>query len=175
VIGNAIDQETSAAESERLRKLLYGDSLSGASGAVTRYQKDLTALKLVLPPNAVNLQSVDLSLQATREAIRLNWENLEFGMFAEHDLTGIDLYKAKAHGAYFGKAILVAANLCGADLSQANFEQANLSYADLYQADISSTYRWKTANLEGANIRDVKNAPADFTETARKYNTFDLP
>jgi uncharacterized protein YjbI with pentapeptide repeats len=38
-------------------------------------------------------------------------------MFAEHDLTAIDLYQARAHGAYFGKAKLVAANLCGADLS----------------------------------------------------------
>jgi uncharacterized protein YjbI with pentapeptide repeats len=117
VIGKAITEKTPKAESDRLRKLLYGDGPSGTLGAVTRYQQDLSALKTSLLDKKLNTESVDLSLQATREAIRQNWENLEFAQFASHDLTGIDLYDADAKGAYFGSARLTAANLCGANLS----------------------------------------------------------
>ena len=149
VIGKAITETTSRAEGERLRKLLYGDGPSGTLGAVTRYQQDLSALKTSLLEKKQSTESVDLSLQATKEAIRQNWENLEFSQFAGHDLTGIDLYGANAKGAYFGAARLTGANLCGANVSQANFERADLSYTELSNADIASTYGWSNGESEG--------------------------
>jgi uncharacterized protein YjbI with pentapeptide repeats len=175
VIGKAITETTSRAEGERLRKLLYGDGPSGTLGAVTRYQQDLSALKTSLLKGKQNTESMDLSLQATREAIRQNWENLEFSQFALHDLTGIDLYRADAKGAYFGGAKLTAANLCGANLSQANFDRADLSYAELSNADIASTYGWSTANLAGANVHNIRNATGDFVAAAKKAGALDLP
>jgi hypothetical protein len=39
-------------------------------------------------------EDIDVALFATREAIRLNWENLESATFAGHDLSGINLYLA---------------------------------------------------------------------------------
>jgi uncharacterized protein YjbI with pentapeptide repeats len=174
VIGNAIDEKTALAEATRLRILLYGDGPKGLLGAVTRYQQNLSTLKGALFAKGEDIQSVEDSLQNTREAIRQNWENLEFAMFAAHDLTGIDLYQARAHGAYFGKAKLVAANLCGADLSGSTIAEADISYADLHLANIDSINGWETANFKGANISDVANAPKGFREKATRDGALEL-
>jgi uncharacterized protein YjbI with pentapeptide repeats len=66
------------------------------------------------------------------------------------------------------------ANLCGADLSRANFERADLSFADLSGADLSSTYGWSSVNLRGANVRNVRNAPADFNSAALKTGALNM-
>jgi uncharacterized protein YjbI with pentapeptide repeats len=95
-------------------------------------------------------------------------------MFAAHDLTGIDLYQARAHGAYFGRAKLIAANLCGADLSGSTIAEADISYADLRLANIDSINGWQTANFKGANISDVANAPKGFRGKATRDGALEL-
>lgn len=93
-IGEAICEKPSAvspwcvpfqAESAAtIREILYGNGKTGRNGTITRIQKYLveerkTALASK-PPDQKTLDSIEPKLQATREAIRQNWENLENGL-----------------------------------------------------------------------------------------------
>ena len=176
-IGQAITEQTPPAESERLRILLYGDARpgKGSPGTITRYQQSLTALKLSLARQNADTAEVERRLRATREAIRENWEDLRYAMFAGHDLSGIDLYGGQLNGAFLRDANLSFANLCGADLSQVTLNGADLRYADLAGANLAGSIGWpEVKSLSGANIAGVKNAPPDFLQAAQAFKAESL-
>jgi uncharacterized protein YjbI with pentapeptide repeats len=91
-------------------------------------------------------------LDATREAIRKNWEYLREVNLGDTHLERIQLYLADLHGA----------SLIRATLNDANFRCANLQGADFTDSN------WKDRNvnmdLKYANVRDVK--PDEFKEWA---------
>jgi pentapeptide repeat protein len=85
---------------------------------------------------------VDVALarsQATREAIRKNWEYLRHAHLRGTDLTGIRLYQADLSAAYQVEAKLNAADLRGALIDEVDFTDSC---------------------LHGANIKDVRGTPA---------------
>ncbi len=131
VIGNAIDGPESystgldAARSERIAHLLYGDR-SGRLGLVSELNRELRGSEpqqiLKTCENFTDISALD----ATREAIRKNWEYLRGVNLDTTDLTGIPLYSAD----------LDSALLRGADLHSATLRCANLNAADLTMADL---------------------------------------
>ncbi|MFN7922035.1 MAG: pentapeptide repeat-containing protein [Bryobacteraceae bacterium] len=147
-----------------IREILYGNSWTGRNGSVTRIQRNLAGQKQGASRDAA--QVIELKLQATREAIRHNWENLQYGMFAEHDLEGIELYRGELYRAFFGKANLQGANLCRANLTEANIEGADLRGANLSGADLSRLSWNDATKLQGVNLCGVRNADPRFLAKA---------
>jgi Pentapeptide repeats (8 copies) len=82
------------------------------------------------------------------------------------DFSGADLRMADLSGANLEYADLQSANFRWANLRDADLEQANLDDADLAHADLSGIKWTKIASIEGANIREVRNAPAGFVAWA---------
>jgi hypothetical protein len=163
VIGTAIYSGMNINDAKKLRSLLYGEGDKGALGTVTVDQQYLT--NLLHSHDAEDDDVVNDKLFATREAIRKNWVYLEDANFFSHDLTKILLYKADLKDAFLGNATLTGANLCNADLTNANVNGADFSYANLSGANLTGTRGWSTAKLQGANIAQIRNAPADFDST----------
>jgi hypothetical protein len=165
-------------ETVRTRILLYGDARPGKGnpGTITRVHQALWSSKAALLADKANLQEhmadladVERRLRATREAIRENWENLNFVILAAHDLSGINFYRAHLRGAYMANANLTYANLCGADLSLVTLTGADLRYANLAGADLRGSIGWDhLKGLDGANLAGVKNAPESLAANVRQ-------
>jgi hypothetical protein len=82
------------------------------------------------------------------------------------DLSGSDLRMSDLSGANLAYSNLTSANFQSANLRDVDLEQAVLDDADLTGADLSGI-KWKNiAAIEGAVIRDVRNAPAGFVAWA---------
>jgi len=60
------------------------------------------------------------------------------------------------------------ADLNGADLSEADVANTDFRGADLRNVNLAAIQNWEglTKELQGANVRDVRNAPSAFREHA---------
>jgi len=113
--------------------------------------------------------------------------NLEHANLLRSDFSSTDLRNSRLAGVDFTLATLNSANLRGADLHGALCVETDLREADLVRsslagvnfagallddADLRGTdlrdIQWRSLkSVKGANIADVKNAPAGFVEWAR--------
>jgi pentapeptide repeat protein len=150
VIGNAIDgvegysTGTDATRSERIAHLLYGDS-SGKLGLVSELNRELRGSQSLQDYKTCENYTDVTALDATREAIRKNWEYLRTINLDTTDLSGIRLYEADLDSTLLRAANLHSANLRCANLQAADLTQANLANADFYLANV--------ANLKPDDVR----------------------
>lgn len=122
------------------------------------------------------LTGVDLS-SAFLQGIHLPGARLARASFGAADLRDSDLHKADLSWAslhftnlrdsnlrrvLFDHADLSDADLSGSELSDSDFDGADLSDADLHDADLSGIAWQQIAAIRGANIADVRHAPAGF-------------
>jgi len=141
IIGNAINGSQSfstgedAARSERIAHLLYGDN-SGKLGLVSELNREFRKSGQQTPKTCENYTDVT-TLDATREAIRKNWEYLRGVNLDTTDLTGIALYEADLNSALLRGAILKGANLRCANLEGADLTNADVTNADLHLANVT--------------------------------------
>jgi hypothetical protein len=169
VIGNAITAADLAedpvhAEHDARRRvhLLYG-SRSGDIGIVVQQhlmlrqiigdQRDQNGCFRKVDPLAST--SCTTALDATREAIRKNWEYLRDANLNCTDLSKIQLYEAD----------LSKASLRGAALPHSNFRCSNLFQADMTGAD------WTMADFRFANVTGA--IPAEFVRFATAHGAFE--
>lgn len=143
VIGNAINETNgysngaSAARSQRIAHILYGDS-SGELGFVTELNRALahSSSQSKASAKTCELTSDASALDATREAIRKNWEYLRGVNLNDTDLQGSPLYEADLDSALMKRAdlrgaTLRCANLRGVDLSDARLQGTDLDFANM--------------------------------------------
>lgn len=82
-------------------------------------------------------------------------------------LRGASLVSAKLNDADLSGADLTASSLAFAKLGRANLKGAHLSKANLSNADLQGIQNWlDIADIEGAILTGVQNAPAGFMEWA---------
>lgn len=86
----------------------------------------------------------------------LTWANLHFANFRNSTLQRVNLSNAD----------LSDADLVGADLREASLNSADLQDADLRNANLSEIQWEHIANIRGANLAGVKNAPSGFVNWA---------
>ncbi|HEY6127830.1 MAG TPA: pentapeptide repeat-containing protein [Candidatus Acidoferrum sp.] len=104
-----------------------------------------------------NLNAADVR-NAVLRAIDLSDANLRSANFRD----------SNCQGASFRGAALDDADFSGANLSNANFAGATLENTDLRDADLSGIVWANIANIKGANVAGVKNAPDGFLAWALK-------
>jgi hypothetical protein len=139
VIGLAITSDRHTKEADPLVRWLYGSTADWETGAVVRQNWELKAqLATYLMPGQPNClpsqrecKQLQDKLEATREAIRKNWENLRGAHLRQTDLRGIRLYEAHLEGAALEEANLEGADLRGSWIEKTNFEGANLKNANV--------------------------------------------
>jgi hypothetical protein len=103
--------------------------------------------------NAVDARNGDF------QAADFTSANLHSGNFRESNLSGANLRDAD----------LGDADFCSANLSGAVLDGATLDTADLGNADLSKV-KWRTIkSLQGANIRQIRNAPEGFIQWATQH------
>jgi uncharacterized protein YjbI with pentapeptide repeats len=122
---------------------LIGVDLSG---------RDLTGADLA----GTDLTDCRLNGTCLRDAILVD-ATLTETQFLGADLTGADLTNADAYSVMFGRSDLTDAVLFNATLNDATFSHANLTGADL-----------RTANLEGARLREATLVRTDFSRARMK-------
>lgn len=83
-------------------------------------------------------------------------------VWADRDLTGVDLARAALIGASFEGTNAMQANLTGADLTKANLNWADLTEATLTRADLSGG-ELKGANLARARLSKATLSGADLS------------
>jgi hypothetical protein len=106
---------------------------------------------------SANLNAADVR-NAVLRAIDLSDANLRSANFRD----------SNCQGASFRGAALDDADFSGANLSNANFAGATLENTDLRDADLSGIVWANIANIKGANVAGVKNAPDGFLAWALK-------
>lgn len=137
----------------------------------------------------IPLVGVDVS-SAFLQGLRLRGARLARANFAAADLrdsnfSDSDLTWANLHFANFRNSMLRNADLTNADLSDADCVGADLSSARLASADLENTdlrntnisdIQWQQiANIRGANIAGVKNAPSGFLNWALAQGAVQKP
>ncbi len=96
------------------------------------------------------------------------------------DFTLANLTSANFRGAHLDRAVLVQADLRNADLNGASLAGADLTGttlddADLRSADLANA-RWQgLKSVAGANLANVRNAPAGFLDWAMKNGAVSHP
>ena len=103
--------------------------------------------------NAVDARNGDF------QAADFTSANLHSGNFRESNLSGANLRDAD----------LGDADFCSANLSGAVLDGATLDTADLGNADLSNVKWRKIKSLQGANIRQIRNAPEGFIQWATQH------
>lgn len=109
-----------------------------------------------------NLARANLSSADVRNAV------LPAIDFRDANLRSANFRDSNCRGASFGRATLDDSDFSGADLSGTDFAHATLGNADLHDADIHSIDWRQIANIRGANIAAVRNAPEGFVDWALK-------
>jgi Pentapeptide repeats (8 copies) len=150
VIGHAYEEGTARSTQVRLRVLLYG-KVHGVIGTVMR------AEQVMYEAYDADKKSMGDALYEMRvkyfgEAVRKNWENLEYANLQNARLKGIRLYTANAahadmEGADLTGGQMFRTDLNGAHLQGAWLQRCDLRGADLYGADMSN------AHLENAHMQ----------------------
>jgi len=95
--------------------------------------------------------------------------------FSDADLRSANFRDSNCRGASFREATLDDADFSGADLSGADFTGATLSNIDLRNANLQSIDWQHIADIKGANIAGVKNAPEGFVSWALKNGAVQTP
>ncbi len=171
VIGNAEGPEAEKlgkqeAFAKTLSEILYGKS-SGEIGLVVRQHLLLRSAQpgsrdpsghLINPDPGASNRCLT-ALDATREAIRINWGYLRGVNLNETDLSRIQLYEAdlagtSLRGAYLGHANFRCANLSNADLSHANWEDADLHFAVVTNAKPKEFVEYAVSRGAYADLTD---------------------
>ncbi len=88
--------------------------------------------------------------------------------FSDANMRSANFWDSNCRGASFRGATLDDADFSGADLSLADFSGATLANADLSNADLRGIGWSKIANIKGANIAGIRNAPEGFVVWALK-------
>jgi pentapeptide repeat protein len=139
VIGNAITEPDSFvghSGSERaahLAHFLYGHK-SGTIGVVV-FQNLQTKTKFASLPVQRCYGDADANpLDATKEAVRKNWEYLRDVNLTNTNLEGTWLYGADLQGALLQNARLAGVNLRCANIAEADFSGSDLTGADFFLA-----------------------------------------
>jgi Pentapeptide repeats (8 copies) len=109
-----------------------------------------------------NLARANLSSADVRNAV------LPAIDFSDANLRSANFRDSNCRGASFRGATLDDSDFSGADLSGTDFAHATLGNADLHHADVHSIDWRQIANIKGANIAAVRNAPEGFVDWALK-------
>lgn len=109
-----------------------------------------------------NLARANLSAADVRNAVLPGID------FSDANLRSANFRDSNCHGATFRGAALDDSDFSGADLSNTDFGGVTLVNADLHLADVRSIDWRRVANITGANIAGVKNAPPGFVDWAVK-------
>jgi hypothetical protein len=88
--------------------------------------------------------------------------------FSDGNMRSANFRDSNCRGASFRGASLDDADFSGADLSGADLSGATLASADLRAADLRGIEWSKIANIKGASIAGIKNAPEGFVAWALK-------
>jgi hypothetical protein len=159
VIGRAIIRQGDglSENADKLSLLLYGNGITGEWGTVTNVHRELLERNLTRSQADLDKDQVyQEQLQATREAIRKNWEYLENANFRRADLRGILLYEADLKGANLQESDLRFANLRLSKLSGASVRDADFECADLEGAEVTSVKDWESVrSLRLAHIKGI--------------------
>jgi hypothetical protein len=110
----------------------------------------------------------------------LNSADVRNAVLPSIDLSDADLRSANfrdcnCRNASFRGATLDDADFSGTDLSSVDFSGATLVNADLHNADLRGADWAHLANIKGANIAGVKNAPDGFVDWALKNGAVQSP
>jgi Pentapeptide repeats (8 copies) len=127
-IGLAITDAMDEATKSRRAALLYGTTGTWNVGTVIRQQKFLMGSDTHPCSSEDN---DDYRVEATRQAIRRNWEYLRNTHFWAADLTGARLYLADLSGAFLRDAKLNRADLRGASVEAADLTDTCVSGANI--------------------------------------------
>jgi hypothetical protein len=129
--------------SKRISQLLYGSRVGWTIGSITKANIGLRRqLPLARPSNDCLTE-----LDATREAIRKNWEYLRGVNLNDTDLRSIQLYSAD----------LKSGSIMRADVSDANFECANLEETTFEGSNWNSIKKINSANVRNALPLDFRS------------------
>ena len=125
------------------------------------------------------LQGLHLE-KANLARANLNSADVRNAVLPSIDLSDADLRSANfrdsnCRGASFRGATLDEADFSGADLGGADLSGATLVNADLRNADLRSVDWGHLANLKGANIAGIRNAPDGFLAWALKNGAVQTP
>jgi hypothetical protein len=151
VIGLGISEETPIDLKRSRVKLLYGSTDGYSMGTVTAHNIEFQ--RMIANPGRKPESDDSDRLQATREAIRRNWEYLEYSHLADLDLQWAQLYRADLRHAFLGRSNLTGADLFGAKLDDATFTLATMKFA---------------------NIKDVEGAPEGFVGWALDFRAVEM-
>lgn len=137
-----------------------------------------------IPLVGVDVSSAFLQGLRLRNA-RLARANFSAADVRDSNLSDADLTWANLHSANFRESTLQNVDLANADLSDADFVGADLrgcrlDSADLGEADLRGTnltdLQWEhIANIRGANVAGVKNAPPGFVNWALAQGAVEKP
>lgn len=133
VIGLAITESTDNITKARRATLLYGNRDRWQVGTVIRQHWFL--IDSDSRPCESLLDNDDLRVQATREAIRKNWEYLRGAHLKRTDLTGVRLYESDLTDAFLVEAKLDKADLRGATVTGASFTDSCVRGANVKDLD----------------------------------------
>ena len=109
-----------------------------------------------------NLARANLSAADVRSAV------LPAIDFSDANLRSANFRDSNCRGASFRGATLDDADFSAADLSNTDLDGATLVNTDLHHADVRGIDWRHIANIKGANIAAVKNAPEGFVDWAVK-------
>jgi hypothetical protein len=139
--------------SKRISQLLYGSRTNWSIGFVTKSNYDLRIGQSSILASNDCLSELD----ATREAIRKNWEYLRGVNLNDTDLRNIQLYSADLEGA----------SLMRTEVKDANFECANLQGTTFEQSNWTAIKK-----INSANVRDA--IPMEFRKWAISREAKDM-
>ena len=143
---------------ERVRMLLFGDK-GGAIGQLVRINVLLKLGTHDSKPVHECDNSLSVSpLDATREAIRLNWNYLRRANLGGADLNGVRLYEADLAYASVKDVNLSGASFYCANLYGANFEGSNLTGADFTYANVKGATFPKDYKMPGIPILRLEDS-----------------
>jgi hypothetical protein len=148
----------------------------GGSGGRIEALHELNADKVPLVGVDVSgafLQGVELRranlLRANLDAVDLRDSMLESATLAYCDAHSANFRRANLRNADLHDADLEGADFMGAMLAGVDFAGADLRDVDLRQTDLAGL-RWQKINaIKGANVFEVKNAPAGFVDWALQH------
>ena len=109
-----------------------------------------------------NLARANLSAADVRNAVLPSID------LSDANLGSANFRDSNCHGAVFRGATLDDSDFSGADLSSADLSGATLANADLHNADLHGVDWPHIANIQGANISGIRNAPDGFVAWAIK-------
>lgn len=142
---------------EQVRMLLFGDKEGAIGQLVSMNVRLRLQTQESRPVNECDKSLSVTPLDATREAIRMNWNYLRRANLQGTDLNGVRFYQSDLAYASLKHANLKGASFYCANLLGVNLEESDLSGADLSYANVNGVTfprEYKISNVPTLNMSD---------------------